>query len=95
LLYVVVYKTDKGGIAGTNNSHLFFAHKLFEFSHDYLNILICGEAHHQSCTIHFDIRLICMLKPQYSTMRRFMARTTARPCLARGILHRHTGVRAS
>jgi hypothetical protein len=48
LLYVVVYKTDKGGIAGTNNSHLFFAHKLFEFSRHYLNILICGEAHHQS-----------------------------------------------
>ena len=54
LLYVVVYKTDKGGIAGTNNSHLFFAHKLFEFSHDYFNILICGEAHHQSGTIHFN-----------------------------------------
>jgi hypothetical protein len=44
LLYVVVYKTDKGGIAGTNNSHLLFAHKPFEFSHDYFNILlICGE----------------------------------------------------
>jgi hypothetical protein len=54
LLYVVVHKTDKGGIAGTNNSHLFFAHKLFEFSHDYLNILICGEAHHQSRTIYFQ-----------------------------------------
>ena len=29
LLYVVVYKTDKGGIAGTNNSYLLFAHKPF------------------------------------------------------------------
>jgi len=37
LFYVVVYKTDKREIAGTNNSHL-FAHKLFEFSHDHFNI---------------------------------------------------------
>jgi hypothetical protein len=51
-----VYKTDKRDIAGTNNSHLFFAHKLFEFSHDHFNILlICGEAHHQSRAIHYSI----------------------------------------
>ena len=38
---VVVYKTDKREIVGTNNSHL-FAHELFEFSHGHFDIrLIC------------------------------------------------------
>jgi hypothetical protein len=50
-IYVVIYRTDKGGIAGTSNSHLFFAHMLFQFSH--------GETQHQSHAIHFNICLIC------------------------------------
>ena len=57
MFYVVIYKTDKRDIANTNDSHLFFVHKLFEFSHDHFNIRLIVFQFCEDLSIHFSILL--------------------------------------